>query len=910
MVSDTNAGSHALADSDTPEGVKFREDLFRREAARKAYVQADNDSAFRRALLRQSRPGKVELERGDWVLYWRQVRGNSRIERGRWHGPAQVVAVEHKRIVWLSHLGRLIRASPNQVRPASLREYVNLPRDDDGQVMDDKPQGRNYVELVGDPDEGAGDDHRSQGEDLLSEGGGYSPGTPINSSAMEQPEQEDFPADDMVEENDDKGNEGLAPHEIPIPDSDGSEDSLFGDDVTFKHSTSGVWEINFQESDWVPEIAEAFCAHPEMLEQVWLTTGEKKKRVEVDYRAQTKGDRALFDAAKAKEVQAWIDHGTVKRFTKGTLSPEQVLRCRWILTWKNPSPGSTERRAKARLVVLGFEDPGLQSVPNDAPTLSKDGKQLLLQQVVSRKWKLVNFDISTAFLKGHGDGRALGIHAPPELRDKLGIRGSEQCALMGGAYGRIDAPYLWYKAFRETLEKLGFVTCPLDGCLFSLVTPEKDGSPRIRGVLGIHVDDGIGGGDGYFHGVLQKLKGIYDFGAYNEGSFEFCGVRYRQWDDGTIEMDQTEYLRRIEPIEIPKHRRMDPKSDLTPVEVQHLRRICGSLQFAAVHTRPDLSAKVGQLQSMVTKGQVQHLLEANRVLYEGKKYPVCIMIVPIPEHQVTFCSFSDASFSGSKDLASRQGSLIFSTDLLLARNERTVVCPIAWSSRRIPRVVTSTLSAEAISLSSALDRLGYIRVIWEWLKNPAVDWSNPGKILANAPKASAVTDCKSVYDLATKTSTPSCSEYRTTLECLLIRERLQENIAMRWISTQAMLADTLTKTMDSSVLRQCLKTGQYSLFDETESLKQRASKRERLRWITRDGHEETSKNVPTKKKVFDECELYIGHHALDIGHMTIDTEHHFGDFDCRPFAHLFIHQVVGGQWKQRPLATRTNVFTG
>jgi hypothetical protein len=115
-----------------------------------------------------------------------------------------------------------------------------------------------------------------------------------------------------------------------------------------------------------------------MLEQVWLTTGEKKKRVEVDYRAQTKGDRALFDAAKAKEVQAWIDHGTVKRVTKGTLSPEQVLRCRWILTWKNPAPGSTERRAKARLVVLGFEDPGLQSEPNDAPTLSKDGKQLLL----------------------------------------------------------------------------------------------------------------------------------------------------------------------------------------------------------------------------------------------------------------------------------------------------------------------------------------------------------------------------------------------------------------------------------------------------------------------------------------------------------------------------------------------------
>ena len=58
------------------------------------------------------------------------------------------------------------------------------------------------------------------------------------------------------------------------------------------------------------------------------------------------------------------------------------------------------------------------------------------------------------------------------------------------------------------------------------------------------------------------------------------------------------------------------------------------------------------------------------------------------------------------------------------------------------------------------------------------------------------------------------------------------------------------------------------------------------------------------------CELYIGLHALDIGHMTICTEHLLGDFSCRPFANSFIHQVVGGQWKQRPLATRTNVFTG
>ena len=95
-------------------------------------------------------------------------------------------------------------------------------------------------------------------------------------------------------------------------------------------------------------------------------------------------------------------------------------------------PGCTEKRAKARLAVLGFEDPQLATISADAPTLSKDGKQLVLQQVASRGWKLINFDIATAFLKGEGDGRKLGLHAPPELQKAIGMRPGDQCSLVGG----------------------------------------------------------------------------------------------------------------------------------------------------------------------------------------------------------------------------------------------------------------------------------------------------------------------------------------------------------------------------------------------------------------------------------------------------------------------------------------------
>ena len=79
----------------------------------------------------------------------------------------------------------------------------------------------------------------------------------------------------------------------------------------------------------------------------------------------------------------------------------------------------------------------------------------VLQTVASNRWELVSFDVSTAFLHGKGDGRELGIHPPPELREALEIGEQDQCALDGGAYGRIDAPYLWFCEFRDELIKQG-----------------------------------------------------------------------------------------------------------------------------------------------------------------------------------------------------------------------------------------------------------------------------------------------------------------------------------------------------------------------------------------------------------------------------------------------------------------------
>ena len=55
-----------------------------------------------------------------------------RREHGCWHGPAEIIALERNKVVWLSHLGLLVRASPEQLRPASSREWAKLPKDEKG----------------------------------------------------------------------------------------------------------------------------------------------------------------------------------------------------------------------------------------------------------------------------------------------------------------------------------------------------------------------------------------------------------------------------------------------------------------------------------------------------------------------------------------------------------------------------------------------------------------------------------------------------------------------------------------------------------------------------------------------------------------------------------------------------------
>lgn len=107
---------------------------------------------------------------------------------------------------------------------------------------------------------------------------------------------------------------------------------------------------------------------------------------------------------------------------------------------------------------------------------------------------------------------------------------------------------------------------------------------------------------------------------------------------------------------------------------------------------------------------------------------------------------------------------------------------------------------------------------------------NPEQCLLQCPEAYAVVDCKSLYDRIQKTTIRSCQEKRTMLEALISKGRTKEGIVVKWVHSAAQLADSLTKCMDTTALRQFLAAGRCILHDVDEILKVRADNRARKQW--------------------------------------------------------------------------------
>ena len=143
-------------------------------------------------------------------------------------------------------------------------------------------------------------------------------------------------------------------------------------------------------------------------------------------------------------------------------------------------------------------------------------------------------------------------------------------------------------------------------------------------------------------------------------------------------------------------------------------RYCG-LQDAAVHSRPDIAIKVAAcLQKGITSATVETLLEGNRVLREAQAFvDTSVIVRPLPMQEVCFASFGDASFASAKQLSAQP--LWPVPEALHETRQQSFLQSFGTQSKSV--------SAEAYSMSSSLDKLTWIRTMWGYIKSPDFDRS-------------------------------------------------------------------------------------------------------------------------------------------------------------------------------------------
>jgi hypothetical protein len=168
---------------------------------------------------------------------------------------------------------------------------------------------------------------------------------------------------------------------------------------------------------------------------------------------------------------------------------------------------------------------------------------------------------------------------------------------------------------------------------------------------------------------------------------------------------------------------------------------------------------------------------------------------------IVFLGSSDAAWNNAEGFKSQCGCMIWACDRSIIEGKANRLIPIMWQSKKQSRIANSTLSAEAMACSHTVDELDYINAAYREMINGKFDlksWHHSrgmddDKYLQQRSGVITI-DAKSLFDSVNGAGTkmPACK--RTALEVALINETARTaHHSIRWVPTQEMLADVLTK---------------------------------------------------------------------------------------------------------------------
>ncbi|CAE7402078.1 RE1, partial [Symbiodinium microadriaticum] len=566
---------------------------------------------------------RKDFESGQWVAYWRtqkSIKGQV-VRACRWYGPALVLGRVGRNLI-VAHRRSLLRCAPEQLRPATDEE---CPR-----TVESDPEAQELLGMKRLLDQGK--IPQSQLTDITSQEFPPTPeecSTPLldqvdasmdrtagltAAQVLEQVQAEDL--SDMLRElplsSDAAVPSAGLDSESPRPSSPR--------EPAFKRMASSPPDALRAMSRQESAPAEAlFCQtamsayreqvpHATEIEVLLAGFLQKQMQKEIPVTGNPEDLQEQVEEAKATEWYAMTSKPAVKVWSGADATrirrnhPDRFVGSRFVVTRKVDEDGE---RVKARWCLQGHLDPDVMDKVSSgachSPTMSQLSRSLLLQILVSKRWRMCLGDIKGAFLEaGPLKERFRPLYATQPKGGIPGLAESDVIEVTGNVYGLNDAPFSWWEAFDKEARRLGFSRSQFDNCVYYFRCPK---TKELTGVLGAHVDDSITGGEGEaYEEAIRQLKARFPYRKWRVGAGEFCGVVYNQ-DPVTFEISyqQREYTQHLRPISLSKDRAAQKDSPVTARELASLRALNGAASWLASQSRPDIAVQAFSTASAIAE---------------------------------------------------------------------------------------------------------------------------------------------------------------------------------------------------------------------------------------------------------------------------------------------------------------------
>jgi transposase InsO family protein len=454
----------------------------------------------------------------------------------------------------------------------------------------------------------------------------------------------------------------------------------------------------------------------------------------------------------------------------------KAVKNRWV--FKKKANGTF----RARLVAKGFTQ--LEGVDFDetfSPVARFESLRLLLALATLEDWEIHQMDVKSAFLHGELEEE---IYMEQPVGFITAGQEDKVCLLQKALYGLKQASRAWNLQFHGVLTELGFTRTYSDAGVY--VYHHREGGDSLFVIL--YVDDItiLGSSLHKINDLKKSLSSRYEMTDLGEIQ-SYLGVNItRDRANRTMMINQTDYICGVverfgmtdaNPVYTPLPAGVEAhlvkfEDQASTSEIKKYQQLIGSLLYAQIGSRPDISFAVARLSQFASNPSPQHLRLAKYVLSYLNTTKDLQLRYAGGTSGDGLVGYADSSWGDQEDKHSTSGYVF-----LLAN------APISWCMRKQKTVAQSTTEAEYMSICDASNQAQWYRT---FLKELGYEVTSP---------ISLHCDNKGAVDLALNPVTGRRSKH-ISIKYHAIREYVETGVVnLVRTPTGEMLADGLTKSL-------------------------------------------------------------------------------------------------------------------